>query len=77
MVQRGGIGKEDAKAVVDLSQVWAAHPRVRKRRSLFLTTVELMNDIRRLFKPRWFGFLYENVVMQPSMAQKVTNALDV
>ena len=46
------------------------------RGSLFLTTVDLMNDVRLKTKPRKFGFLYENVVMRPSMADEVSQALD-
>ena len=35
-----------------------------------------MQDVKRLTSPRRFGFLYENVVMQPSIADEVSEALD-
>ena len=79
------IGKADpnAEAVI----VWTAAPPCQdfsritdgpghqgERGSLFLTTVELMQKIRCLSALRRFGFLYENVVMQPIMADDVSNA---
>ena len=41
-----------------------------------LATLNLMNDVRLKTQPRRFGFLYENVVMRPAMADEVSQALD-
>ena len=80
--QQGGPGQQrhdrmDSRPPCqDFSRITEGPGHQGERGGLFLTTVTLMQDVKRLTFVRRFGFLYENVVMQPSMADKVSEALD-
>ena len=84
----GHVAKEDAQHVADLVNeadpdakaiiIWAAARPVILHTKVIggASSSPLMNDVRLKTQPRRFGFLYENVVMRPAMANEVSKALD-